>query len=155
MRILLTFVLCLNSFIVCNAQSSDYILDKVIYDLYEVFCKGKGVSRGNTMFIDIDTYDWETGKDKTTEDYKEIIKRLSIRYKDIPIQFELPCYPCTVFSIPYPLDEYVGKDRFSIKIKDTGFYPEKKLLVIGGFHYFFYRWKKGKLIMKKHKEYGI
>ena len=51
MRILLTFVLCLNSFIVCDAQSSDYILDKVIYDLYEVFCKGKGVSRGDTMFI--------------------------------------------------------------------------------------------------------
>ena len=155
MRIILTFILCLKSFIVCEAQSPNYILDKVICDLYNVYCKEEGVSRGDTMFLNLDIYDWKTEKDRTREDYKEIIKRLSIRYKDFPIQFERPCYPCTVYSIPYPLDEYVGRNRFSIKIKDTGFYPDKKLLVIGGIHLFYYRWKKGRLIMIKHKEYGI
>ena len=139
----------------CKAQSGDFILDRVIYDLYEMCCKTKVLSRGDTMYIDIDIYDWESEKDKTKEDYCHIMKRLSKRNIETPILFGLPDKPCTVYSIPYPLDEYLDKDTFSISIKDMGFYPEKKRLVIGGFHVFSYKWKKGRLKMKRYKEYGI
>lgn len=136
-------------------QFEQLTINDVICTLHKYLCKQGYKDKNDTLFILINVDSTFINQNK--KDYEETIYELIQKFQNTPIRIQKPSKNSPVYFLEYPIESRHFKKYFVVSVGCATYCYEngKEIIRTGGWIEMFYKNKRGKLKVKKFKEYGI